>query len=210
MEVVNIISSWQGWVGLILATFFSFALFAIFLQYFLFTFYSKTKQEKRENGYRSLLVFLVSAWMGILFIPPFFEFSKVYILSDGTWKLKNGLNITLKTLKVDEPRSVKMNTKKVFWYGGSQRQFNAANVYVITDKKIYGSFTDLPDSINNSAKKLEESIAKYHLPESNNTNSPIKFVQVLQQIKYVIYGLLALALFIPEILKKIWPNKKII
>lgn len=209
MEVVNIISSWQGWVGLILATFFSFALFAIFLQYFLFTFYSKTKQEKRENGYRSLLMFLVCCWMGILIVPSFFEFSKVYILSDGTWKLKNGWNITLKTLKPNDPRSIKIYTKKVFWTGPS-RQFTAANVYIVTNKKIYSSATDLPNTLENSTQKLKNSITKFKIPSSNNITSPIKFAQTLQQIKYVIYGLLALTLLIPEILKKIWPNKKII
>jgi hypothetical protein len=208
--VINIIPFWQGLVGLLGFGFFLFVFFLLFLVYIFFAVNARKTPQFKTELFRAWLLGLVFLWITILALPTFFQFTKVIINPNGSWQLKNGLGFTIHTFAPDEPRRVEMFTRKVFLSGNSARSFKNANLYILTDKKIYRSWTGIDHVIQKSADQIFDIIyaTSPGIVVSQNKTSPVLFEAWLQRAKYGIYGLLGISLLASWIVDKIWKKEK--
>ena len=206
--MIYVVPFWESLVGLMLFGFFAFTFFLLLAVYISFAFDARKTPEFKESLFRVWLLFLVFIWMSILTVPRFFEFTTVITNADGSWKIKNGFGITFHTFKPDEPRKVTMYTRDVFWSGGSARNFKNATIYIVTDKKVYRSWTEGPTVIEQAYNRLLDEREKFgdRIPVAENNSSPIGFEENLQKLKYVVYALLGSSLFISWVLEKIKKN----
>jgi hypothetical protein len=203
-----ITSSWWAGTGLVV--------YAIFLTIFFITTFafiilaykrSVLGWSRREGVHYALMMSCFTLIIATALVPFFFEFTSLKIAEDGTWTLKNGWSITLRTITRDEPRDVVYNKQKVTWYGKSYESYEAARIYVITDDKIYPSWEEQnQEKIKNIYRDLNATILEQRLEQpyqiSENTNSPFSIYKHYQYIRYGLYGVLVIILIGPLIIFK--------
>lgn len=205
--MIKIVSSWESILGLTIFAFFLFVFIALSATFVVFAISAK-KGLRRQSVYQAILLLLVSLWMGIIMVPSFFEFTKVNVSPDGTWILKNGWGITLGKLPKEMSRRVEVYQKQVTWYGSSYRRYKAANIYVITDKNIYSSWTILPDQAEELSGRFQDLIEIQNIPSSQNQHIPYLVEKRLQQIKFAIYGMFIVVVIVPFVLPKKKENER--
>lgn len=92
-----------------------------------------SKKEKKGQIILSTLLFF---FMGSFLLPPFFEFNKIEILSDNTWKLKNAWNIPVGEISPATLRDIQNVDITMFL---STRIVNAESINIVTKEKTYRS-----------------------------------------------------------------------
>ena len=124
-------------------------------------------QKKGQLILAILLFFFMSTYM----IPPFFEFNKVVILPDNTWKLKNGWNITVGTISPTTPRDVQ-KAGVVTTFTNTYRRVYTEEIHIVAEGHTYRSVgsidnrTAIADDLSSRAEKInalkEFPVSKYY------------------------------------------------
>jgi hypothetical protein len=194
-----ITSSWWAGSGLFI--------FALFLFIFLSTSFAfvvlaiKPKVvgwSRREGIFYALIVICFSAIMSSIFLPYFCEFTTLTITETGSWKLKNGWGITLVTIAESQPRRVLYGSEHVTWYGKAYESYDTSRLYVVTDKRIYPSWTENNEQkIKSILNDLTAVIEQNNLPISTNETKPFSMYQALQYVRYGLWGVLMVIMLLP-------------
>ncbi len=202
MEIINFISSIQGFLWLIGGFIFLLFFIIILVVNISFAFSPDQQTERKKNVFNVILLTLFLGWISMLFVPGFFDVAQIK-LEDGRWTLKNGLRIPVGSLTYDIPRRVELYSRKVISSGAGIAQFTTYNVYIITDKKVYKSWFVSYSEAGAIQKQLKQSMEKNSIPLSSREYSPIRQQQIFQKIRYGILIMLGSLIFIPEIVKKL-------
>lgn len=168
-------------IGLILYLLFLIIFVGIIFLVTLMDFADK-KSSKEKKGQIILSIFLFF-FMSSFLVPPFFEFSKIEILNDSTWKLKNPWNITVGTIPPTTPRDIQNVDITMFL---STRIVNAESINIVTENKTYrsdGGDYKVYDRLVNEAEKTK-------------TLTPMKKSDYYKNINIFRYSLLGLMLLI--------------
>lgn len=128
----------------------------------------------------SIILFL---FMSLYLVPPFFEFKKVVIMPDNTWKLKNGWSLTIGTLPPSKPRDIqRFDVTTIFT--NTYRKVSNDSIHIVTEGRTYRSVGNV--SLKKETEQLQDQAEKIQALKS----FPVGNYYTI--MRYLKYGLLAL------------------
>lgn len=128
-----------------------------------------------------LLFFLMSTYM----IPPFFEFNKIIILPDNTWKLRNSWNIPLGTISPTTPRDIQ-KVGVVTTFTNTYRRVYSEEITIVTDKHVYRSV----GSIDNRTQLINDLGARAEKMNMLKTFPASKYYTYLRYTRYTLIAIM--------------------
>ncbi len=202
--VENIIISNNGWAGfgLVVFTLFLGIFFLLAVGFVVLALRPKIIGfGRRETVYYAAILASLFGVMASLYAPYFFEFTSVKIEENGTWVLENAWSLPLVKLDTATARTVSYSVENVTWYGKPYSSYDAARIYITTDKKIYYSRanTDL-GRVAQSEVLLEQKQQAGAFPKSRNTTNPFSILIRWQRVHYGCIGFFVLILVAPLVL----------
>jgi len=153
---------------------------------------------KKQRYGQFILSILLLLYLGSYLAPPFFEFRKVIIFPDTTWKIRNAWNIPLGTIHPDTPRELQewtVNTTFVRPY----KTVSQKRLHIVTQKNTYRSVGNNTEEITKMKNTLE---TQAQTQNSLATFARKDFYTTLQYGRYTLLGLIVVVGVM------FWRNKK--
>ncbi len=193
-----------GWMSAVLIVFLVFIV-VFFLVAAAFIVFALRPQliglSKRETRYYAALLLCVFGIMFSFFTPYFFEFTSITIEPNGTWVLRNAWKLPVAKLAPAAARKVDVGLEQITWYGKSYSSYEAARVYVITDKRIYPSRHSTDNEFMRSvAEALKQKNAEYEVPLTTNNHDPFSVYICWRRLHFILIGLFLAVLLSPLVI----------